>query len=93
MWSLSPTTLKFLRYIMMWDYLRALTSNVINAKFLTFSTSDTKIKKKKCHLHKSYNAILIIFFYSKSLSLPDCWDLINNYSNFLSLISLQWHWE
>ena len=47
MWSLSPTTLKFLRYIMMWDYLRALTSNVINAKFLTFSTSDTKIKKKK----------------------------------------------
>ena len=41
-----PTTLKFLRYIMMWDYLRALTSNVINAKFLTFSTSDTKIKKK-----------------------------------------------
>ena len=77
---------------MMWDYLRALTSNVINAKFLTFSTSDTKIKKKKCHLHKSYNAILIIFFFfiqTLSLSLPDCWDLINNYSNFLSLISLQ----
>ena len=47
MWSLSPTTLKFLRYIMMWDYLRALTSNVINAKFLTFNTSDTKIKKFK----------------------------------------------
>ena len=42
-----PTTLKFLRYIMMWDYLRALTSNVINAKFLTFNTSDTKIKKFK----------------------------------------------
>ena len=42
-----PTTLKFLHYIMMWDYLRALTSNVINAKFLTFNTSDTKIKKFK----------------------------------------------